>query len=82
VSAVTCGVGRVTGSLPVVRTGDDVAGCDGSLVLGAEVIVGETATGSAVDGCEVTIVCGVDENVDACGVGSGDGAAALIGAAF
>ncbi len=51
-------------------------------MVGAGVTVGETTTGSPEEGCEVTVVCGVDENVDACGVGSGDGAAALTGAAF
>ncbi len=81
-SVAAWAAGRAAGRVAVVRTGEDATGCDGSLVVGAGVSVGETATGAPVDGCEVAVVCGVDENVDACGVGSGDGAAALTGAAF
>ena len=71
-------VGRAAGSVLGVRTGEDAAGCDGSVERGADVTAGDTTTGEPADGCEVTVVCGVDENDDACGAGSGDGAAAAF----
>ena len=71
-------VGRAAGSVLGVRAGEDAAGCDGSVERGADVTAGDTTTGEPADGCEVTVVCGVDENDDACGAGSGDGAAAAF----